>query len=389
MIYPLYWITSLKWKFHAFVPVKPMAQRRLRHAAEQWTTWNSRPKKKIPPEEADNHQIKWTKILYKLSQPQGDKTPLSKKEPTWYRPRPKKKPHWYKHDKDLYYLNYWLPSRNTNLLIGRTKVVDFVRKLALLTNPSLPTSVLQAGNSHPWWGQGYRHRDSVSHSTTWGAVVATVDIIQSTVAETALPSVERISNDVDIRQPHPNHPMGVETCVQASTNGLVSVLCPPSHHHSISLMACCLWHFPSHITWYGDYGITTINKYIGVIFDEFLDYTKTATMLAESDKRSLGGIFNKYKINWRFGYSTYTKLQESCVIPTLDYCSSVWGYNVLDKINTIQKRAIRLFLGMHRFAANKAINADMWWVSCRTRRHVNMLRLWNKLITMDNSWLVK
>ena len=45
------------------------------------------------------------------------------------------------HDKDMNYSNYWLPSRNTNLLIGRTKVVDFVRNLALLTNPSLPTLV--------------------------------------------------------------------------------------------------------------------------------------------------------------------------------------------------------------------------------------------------------
>ena len=60
-------------KFHASVPVKPMAPRRLRQADEPWTTENSRPKQKIPPEEADNHQIKWTKkILYKLSQPHGD-----------------------------------------------------------------------------------------------------------------------------------------------------------------------------------------------------------------------------------------------------------------------------------------------------------------------------
>ena len=48
-------------KFHASVPVKPMAPRRLRQSDEPWTTENSRPKQKIPPEEVDNHQIKWTK----------------------------------------------------------------------------------------------------------------------------------------------------------------------------------------------------------------------------------------------------------------------------------------------------------------------------------------
>ena len=59
-------------KFHASVPVKPMAPRRLRQADEPWTTENSRPKRKIPPEETDNHQIEWKKILHKLSQPHGD-----------------------------------------------------------------------------------------------------------------------------------------------------------------------------------------------------------------------------------------------------------------------------------------------------------------------------
>ena len=46
-------------KFHASVPVKPMAPRRLRQANEPWTIENSRPKQKIPPEEADNHQEKY------------------------------------------------------------------------------------------------------------------------------------------------------------------------------------------------------------------------------------------------------------------------------------------------------------------------------------------
>ena len=96
-----------------------------------------------------------------------------------------------------------------------------------------------------------------------------------------------------------------------------------------------------------------------------------------------------YGVSAICGYPTYTKLFESGVAPILDYCSSVWGYNILDKIDTIKNRAIRLFLGVHRFAANKTINADMGWISCLTRRHVNMLRLWNKLITMDDCRLVK
>ena len=135
--------------------------------------------------------------------------------------------------------------------------------------------------------------------------------------------------------------------------------------------------------------IVTKYKYLGLIFDEFLDYNATAAVLADSAGRALGAIYNKYKVNKGFGYETYTKLYESGVVPILDYCSGVWGYNFLEKIDAVQNRAIRLFLGVHKFAPNAAINADMGWVSCRTRRHVNMLHLWNRLVSMDDSRLTK
>ena len=78
---------------------------------------------------------------------------------------------------------------------------------------------------------------------------------------------------------------------------------------------------------YGDYGITAVSsyKYLGVIFDDFLDYIKTVTMLAESTGRALGSIYNKNKTNKGFVYSIYTILYESGVVPILDYCSSVLG----------------------------------------------------------------
>ena len=61
----------------------------------------------------------------------------------------------------------------------------------------------------------------------------------------------------------------------------------------------------------------------------------------------------------------------------------MWGFNKLERIDAVQNRAIRLFLGVHRFAPNKAISADMGWVSSRVRRHVSILRLWNRLVSMN------
>ena len=44
---------------------------------------------------------------------------------------------------------------------------------------------------------------------------------------------------------------------------------------------------------YGDDGGTSASsyEYLGVIFDEFLDYNKTTTILSESEGRALGNIY--------------------------------------------------------------------------------------------------
>ena len=83
------------------------------------------------------------------------------------------------------------------------------------------------------------------------------------------------------------------------------------------------------------------------------------------------------------GYSTFTKLYESCVCPIMEYSSGVWGYDQYNKLDTIQNRASRVFLGVHRFAPLLALEGDMGWMSTRYRRWINILRLWNRLTTLN------
>ena len=141
----------------------------------------------------------------------------------------------------------------------------------------------------------------------------------------------------------------------------------------------------------GDCNIDTVDryKYLGVVLDSSLDFGVTAAVLAESAGRALGTIYSKFKSNKGLGYETYTKLYNSGVIPILDYCAGVWGFGNHDKINTVQNKAIRYYLGVHRFAPNLAINGDVGWYSSSTRRKVEMIRLWNRLQNMDNSRLTK
>ena len=80
---------------------------------------------------------------------------------------------------------------------------------------------------------------------------------------------------------------------------------------------------------------------------------------------------------------------ENIVTPILDYGSGVWATKSFSKLQTVQNKAIRTFLGVHRFAANVAIQGDMGWESCALRQKINVLRLWCRLIMMSPTRLTK
>ena len=130
-------------------------------------------------------------------------------------------------------------------------------------------------------------------------------------------------------------------------------------------------------------------KYLGVMFEEFLNFETMSCMLAESANRALGKICSKFKSIKNMGFQTFTKLYESCVVPIMDYCSAIWGYSNYVNCDKIQNRALRFFLGVHRFAPTTAVVGDTGWISSKTRHWINMVRYWNRLINMDHNRLCK
>ncbi len=115
-------------------------------------------------------------------------------------------------------------------------------------------------------------------------------------------------------------------------------------------------------------------KYLSVILNEFVNFNVTADILSGAANRALGAIIGNYKHINGLGYYTYTKLYNSGVCQILDYCSEVWGFKQFKQIEAIQHKAIRIFLGVHRYAPLPAIEGDMGWSSCDNRRKVAMFR---------------
>ena len=133
----------------------------------------------------------------------------------------------------------------------------------------------------------------------------------------------------------------------------------------------------------------SVYRYLGVHLNEHMDFKIIAETLAKAGGRALGAVISKIQSYKDVGFNTYSNLYNSCVVPVLDYCSGVWGFKGFGKIDMIQNRAIRYFMGVHRFTPILAITGDMGWVVSTNRRWANVLRLWNRLVNMNETRLTR
>ena len=124
-------------------------------------------------------------------------------------------------------------------------------------------------------------------------------------------------------------------------------------------------------------------KYLGIILDEFMSFKCTSNALSKAAGRALGLLRYKLRSLKECRSSTFTKLFSSHICPIMDYCAGVWGIKEFDCIEQVQLKALRYFLGVHRFAASDMLRGDAGWVKCSTRHKIAIIRLWNRLVTLD------
>ena len=136
-------------------------------------------------------------------------------------------------------------------------------------------------------------------------------------------------------------------------------------------------------------GIVDSYKYLVFYLHENLNFDYGASKLADVGSRVLGTLINKLKALKHVTFNTYTKLYSSNVCSILDYASEIWGFVEAKACNQIQNRAIRYFLGVHKFCPIPALNGDMCWSYCQDRRFICMLRFWNRLISLNDNRFLK
>ena len=74
------------------------------------------------------------------------------------------------------------------------------------------------------------------------------------------------------------------------------------------------------------------------------------------------------------GFKTYTTLYNSGVTPIFEYCSLIWAHKVINKLENVQNRAMRTYLGVHRFSPLHCIYGDMGWSNFESNIIINYFR---------------
>ena len=130
-------------------------------------------------------------------------------------------------------------------------------------------------------------------------------------------------------------------------------------------------------------------KYLGTIFDEHTTFEECAKTLSKAAGRKLGHMFVMNRKLEGIGYKTYTRLYESRIDPVALYAASIWGAKNFKFQESVQNKAMRLFLGVSRYTTNIAVQGDMGWPSVSQKVKIAVFRYWNRLINMSNTRLTK
>lgn len=130
----------------------------------------------------------------------------------------------------------------------------------------------------------------------------------------------------------------------------------------------------------GTENISWINgyKYLGLWLEQHLDMKETVKFLAASANRALGALCTKFHKIGGMSHTMFTHLYESLVMPVLNYGAGIWGTASYSKVNTIQNRACRFFLGVGSSTSNAATRGDMGWSSQLEKQYTEVLRLYHR-----------
>ena len=90
-------------------------------------------------------------------------------------------------------------------------------------------------------------------------------------------------------------------------------------------------------------------------------------------------LYTKFLNVGGMDYDVVRKLYESLVEPVLLYGAGLWGLSEQKRVNTVQNKVCRYFLGRCKNASNLASGGDMGWSICAHKQEIESFRLYFKI----------
>ncbi len=140
----------------------------------------------------------------------------------------------------------------------------------------------------------------------------------------------------------------VETSSQLSENASGSLRWGPS-------IKCTQFKFHC-----GDSEIFVVDKY-GLVLSEFLDYGQMAKVVAQPAHRTLGLLVTKCKSHGDMPFTCFSKLYNHLVQPIIGFGAATWGHRNFARIEAVQYRASRFYVGVGRKTPPASLYGETGW----------------------------
>ena len=136
----------------------------------------------------------------------------------------------------------------------------------------------------------------------------------------------------------------------------------------------------------GDISLDIVSeyKYLGLYFNEFVDFHSSIKVLAKSANRALGVLLAKSKAFGGLPYRIFSRLYETMVLPVLLYGSALWGLKEYSEVNSVQNKAAKCFLGVGKFTPTAVIEGDLCLKTMKTRQFIEVTRYWCRIKNVNS-----
>ena len=134
--------------------------------------------------------------------------------------------------------------------------------------------------------------------------------------------------------------------------------------------------------------ITNKYKYLGLWIDEHFTMKTAVKELSKSANRALGALTAKFIDSGGMTNEVFTKIYESLVDPVPLCCAEIWCQSEQSIINTVQNRAMKLFLGVNKNTSNVGKLGDLDWKSCLTKQRIEVFRTYIRLESLSHDRLL-